>query len=168
MCRCLWENCESFRPERRFINQNYSYFRCVCACAHWGLSLARHQSTIDVDSGDVCGGPLLAPPSTSTRVQSRFEFVKLVVVKMYSNYHRCHWDYIRVHMVYRYQSLTCKIRMYQRFTCRIRTNIWMRTYPLWHTYVWRSCDFDLYPVFFLWDLCCLLGFGFVWDSFSIW
>ena len=25
-----------------------------------------------------------------------------------------------------------------------------------------------YPVFFLWVLCCLLGFGFCCDSFSIW
>ena len=34
-------------------------------------------------------------------------------------------------------------------------------------------DFDLdivcfHPVFFLWVLCCLLGFGFCCDSFSIW
>ena len=33
-------------------------------------------------------------------------------------------------------------------------------------------DFDLdivcfHPVFFLWVLCCLLGFGFCCDSFSI-
>ena len=26
----------------------------------------------------------------------------------------------------------------------------------------------LHPVFFLWVLCCLLGFGFCWDSLSMW
>ena len=36
-----------------------------------------------------------------------------------------------------------------------------------------SFDFDFghrlfHPVFFLWVLCCLLGFAFCWDSFNIW
>ena len=41
------------------------------------LSLARHQSTTDFDPDSACGGPLFTPPSTSARVQSRFEFVEL-------------------------------------------------------------------------------------------
>ena len=49
------------------------------------LSLDRHQNTIDFDPGDVCGGPLFAPPSNSARVQSRVEFVELGG-NMYSNY----------------------------------------------------------------------------------
>ena len=38
------------------------------------------------------GGPLFAPPTTSARVQSRFEFVE-IGGGMRSNYHRRHWDY---------------------------------------------------------------------------
>ena len=47
---------------------------------HWDLFLERHHSATNFNHDDVCGSPLFAPPSTSARVQSRFEFVDLVVV----------------------------------------------------------------------------------------
>ena len=63
----------------------------MCCCVHWALSLERHQRPTDFDPGGVCGGPLAAPPSTSARVQSRFEVVELGD-DMYSNCHRCNWN----------------------------------------------------------------------------
>ena len=59
---------------------------------HWGLSLERHQSATDIDPEVVRVGPLFSPPSTSARVQSRFEFVE-IGGDICSNYHTRHWDY---------------------------------------------------------------------------
>ena len=49
-------------------------------------------SATDFDPVGVRGGPLFAPPSTSPRVQSRFEVVELGH-GMCSSCHRRHWDY---------------------------------------------------------------------------
>ena len=57
----------------------------VYLCVHWRLYLERHQMTTDVHPEGICGGTLFAPPFTSARVQSRFEFVELGR-DMYSNY----------------------------------------------------------------------------------
>ena len=73
----------------------------------------------------VCGGPLFAPPSTSARVQSRFEFVKLgtyicALIPQESlglqagtkHYIRKHSMYVpSIYGMYRYQRFTCRIRM---------------------------------------------------------
>ena len=48
----------------------------VRLCVHSGLSLAHHQRGTDFVPCDVYEGPLLCPPSTSARVQNRFEFVE--------------------------------------------------------------------------------------------
>ena len=58
----------------------------VCLCVNCVLSLERHQSAIDFDPGGVCGGPLCAPPFTSARVKSRFEFVEIGRGMCCSNY----------------------------------------------------------------------------------
>ena len=49
-------------------------------CAYWALSLAHHQSSTDSESDGVCRGPLLAPPSTSSRVGNRFSWWRLVML----------------------------------------------------------------------------------------
>ena len=131
-------------------------------CVHWSLSLAHHRNSIHFESDGVWGGPLFAPPSSSACVQNRVEFVELGR-GMCSNYHRRHYDYrlaphtvylvcTSIYGMYRYQRLTCRIRMDtiygmyrdQTFTCWIRMTIWMRTSPLWRTYgvpaisIWTS------------------------------
>ena len=64
----------------------------VVVCLHWGLALSHHQRGTDFDRGDVCGSPLIYQPSTSARVQNRFEFVELGG-DMSSNCTRRHWYY---------------------------------------------------------------------------
>ena len=49
----------------------------VLVCVYWGLPLAHDQGGTNFAPCDVCGGPLLCPPSTSARVQSRYGFVEL-------------------------------------------------------------------------------------------
>ena len=107
-------------------------------CVHWRLSLERHQSTIDFDPGGVCGGPLFAPPFTSARVQSRFEFVELG--NMYSNYQGevpavtgiTGWCQLVPRTIYESTVRYICARIYgmyryPRFTFRIRMNICVRT-----------------------------------------
>ena len=43
----------------------------------WACVFDPIRALTDYDPGGICGGPLFAPPSTSARVQSRFEFVEL-------------------------------------------------------------------------------------------
>ena len=67
---------------------------CSCVCIVLCLSHATtapsiSRATMSVES------PLFAPPFTSARVQSRFEFVELGG-DMCSNYRRRHWDYKQV------------------------------------------------------------------------
>ena len=106
----------------------------VCLRVHCPLFLAYHQSTTDFDADGVCGSPIFAPPSTSARVQSCFEFVE-AGGGMCSNYHRRHWDYRLVpqagtswyHALYTRAQYICT-RMHgmyrcQRFTCAIPMNI---------------------------------------------
>ena len=83
----------TIRPERGHIFNSYSYFRCwcVCKCVSIDLSPRTPPKHTDFESDGVCGGPLFAPPSTSVRVQSHFEFVELG--GMCSNYRRRHWHY---------------------------------------------------------------------------
>ena len=126
---------------------------CVGVCAHWALSLARHQSSTDFES-DICGGLLFAPPFTSACVQSRFEFVELGR-GMCSNYHMRHWDYrlvpagathyTRAHYICTNIWYICTGT--KRFTCCIPimrgTYEYMDAYPLWRTtywYLWSNCD----------------------------
>ena len=46
-------------------------------CVHRGLALSSHQRGTDFGRERGCGGPYLCAPSTSARVQNRFEFVEL-------------------------------------------------------------------------------------------
>ena len=50
-------------------------YPCIRVCAL--RFVARHGTTIDFGPEGVCGDPVFAPPFTSARVQSRFEFVEL-------------------------------------------------------------------------------------------
>ena len=50
---------------------------CVGSCVRWGLAVSHPQRGTDFAPCDVRGGPFLCAPSTSARVQNRFEFVDL-------------------------------------------------------------------------------------------
>ena len=69
----------TIRPERGHIFNSYSYFRCWCVCKWVSIDLSPRTPPkhTDFESDGVCGGPLFARPSTSARIQSRFEFVEL-------------------------------------------------------------------------------------------
>ena len=91
VCKYLWEYSENVRPERGLIwfifSSDVGVCVCVLVCVHWGLSLARCQSTTDFDTDGVCGSPLFPPRSTSARIQHHFEFVELGCgMSMCSNY----------------------------------------------------------------------------------
>ena len=49
----------------------------VCWCVHRRWSIERHRKNMDFGREGGCGGPYLAAPPTSARVQNRVEFVEL-------------------------------------------------------------------------------------------
>ena len=59
---------------------------------HRGLALSHHQRGTNFAPCDVCGGPYQCTPSTSARVQNRFEFVELGR-DVSSNCTKRQWDY---------------------------------------------------------------------------
>ena len=65
---------------------------CIGSCVHRGWSIERHRKSTDFGREGGRGGPNLAAPSTSARVQNRVEFVELAR-DMSSNWHKRHWDY---------------------------------------------------------------------------
>ena len=65
---------ENSCPQRGLI---YKIILTSLVCVQWHLYLERHQSATDFDPEGVCGRPIFAPPLTSARLESRFEFVEL-------------------------------------------------------------------------------------------
>ena len=64
----------------RFFNQIVlSSFVGVCVrigvWVHRRWSIERHRKIMDLGREDGCGGPYLAAPPTSSRIQNRFDFV---------------------------------------------------------------------------------------------
>ena len=59
---------------------------------HRGWTIERNRKSMDFGRERGCGGPYLAAPPTSARVQNRVEFVELAR-DMFSNGHKRHWDY---------------------------------------------------------------------------
>ena len=107
---------------------------CIELCP----SNATNAQPISTLPGSICVGPLFAPPSTSARVQSRFEFVKLGG-DMCSNYQGEVHAGTGITGWYQLVPRTIYVRVYvecrgTRFTCSIGINICMRTDTLWRTY----------------------------------
>ena len=54
-----------------------SLITLLITCVHRRWSIERHQKSMDFGREGGCGGPYLAVPPTSARVQNRAEFVGL-------------------------------------------------------------------------------------------
>ena len=50
---------------------------CIGVWVHRRWSIERHRKSMDFGREGGCGGPYLCAPSTSARVQRRFEFLEL-------------------------------------------------------------------------------------------
>ena len=69
--------------QRGLIHFNCSFapdvfvYWCIGLCVHRRWSIERHRKNMDFGREGGCGGPYLAAPPTSARVQNRVEFVEL-------------------------------------------------------------------------------------------
>ena len=137
---------------------------CVCVrwCVHWGLSLARRQSTTDFDTDGVCGSPLFAPRSTSARIQIYFEFVELGCgMDMCSNYQG---EVPVVTGITGWYQVPGSIRE----QCKLHDNIWLQVPGSPVTYV--SYEYmNAYPLWrmaYLWECVHLFGVDDFWCLFA--
>ena len=128
----MWENSQNVCPHGAFIKKKKSsYFPCLLVCwLHRRWSIERRRHIMDFGHASGCVGPYLYAPSTSARVQSRFDFVKLAR-DMSSNFTRGIWDYLQVGSV-------VPAAWYQRFE-----KLWYlqgtRAPPVCATYWYHVC-----------------------------